>query len=122
MDGMIKLERSIYELSQEELKSFLKSHDLSIDLSSTIFRNLYKNNKHEQPISKKLLALLEKNFAMDLPSIQTVSKSPDGTVKFLMAFNDGKSVETVLIPFHKRFTVCLSSQVGCAMKCSFCYT
>lgn len=119
---MMKLERSIYELSQEELKSFLVSHNLSAELSTTIFRNLYKNNKHEQPISKKLLALLEKNFNMDLPSIQTVSKSPDGTVKFLMAFSDGKSVETVLIPFHKRFTVCLSSQVGCAMKCSFCYT
>lgn len=119
---MLKLVRSIYELSQEELKSFLISHNLSAELSATIFRNLYKNNKHEQPISKKILALLEKNFVMDLPSIQSVSKSPDGTVKFLMAFNDGKSVETVLIPFHKRFTVCLSSQVGCAMKCSFCYT
>jgi 23S rRNA (adenine2503-C2)-methyltransferase len=115
-------EKSIYEISQEELKSFLSSKDLSTDLSTTIFRNLYKNNKHEQPIGKKLLAVLEKTFNFDLPTIDTVSKSPDGTVKFLMGFKDGKSVETVLIPFHKRFTVCLSSQVGCAMKCSFCYT
>ncbi len=115
-------DKSIYELSLEELKTFLLSKDLSTELSSTIFRNLYKNNKHEQPIGKKLLAVLSKSYNFDLPAIETVSKSPDGTVKFLMAFADGKSVETVLIPFHKRFTVCLSSQVGCAMKCSFCYT
>lgn len=116
------LEKSIYELTEEELKSFLSANDISPDFSATIFRNLYKNNKHEQPISKKIMALLSKNFTLDLPKIHTVSKSPDGTVKFLMEFSDGKSVETVLIPFHKRFTVCLSSQVGCAMKCSFCYT
>lgn len=116
------LEKSIYELSEEELKSFLEINDISPDFSATIFRNLYKKNKHEQPISKKIMALLGKNFTLNLPSIHTVSKSPDGTVKFLMMFADGKSVETVLIPFHKRFTVCLSSQVGCAMKCSFCYT
>jgi 23S rRNA (adenine2503-C2)-methyltransferase len=116
------IEKSIYQLSIEELKTFLVNNNLSSDLSATIFRNLYKKNKHEQPISKKLLALLSKNFFLDLPKILTVAKSPDGTVKFLMGFSDGKSVETVLIPFHKRFTVCLSSQVGCAMKCSFCYT
>lgn len=116
------LEKSIYELTEEELKSFLSANDISPDFSATIFRNLYKKNKHEQPISKKIMALLSKHFTLDLPKIHTVSKSPDGTVKFLMEFSDGKSVETVLIPFHKRFTVCLSSQVGCAMKCSFCYT
>lgn len=114
--------KSIYEITEEELKSFLSSKDLSTDLSATVFRNLYKNNKHEQPIGKKLFSVLSKTFNFDLPKIDTVSKSPDGTVKFLMGFADGKSVETVLIPFHKRFTVCLSSQVGCAMKCSFCYT
>ena len=116
------LDKSIYELSEKELKEFLEKNDVAPDFSATIFRNLYKNNKHEQPISKKIMALLSSHFTLNLPTIHTVSKSPDGTVKFLMMFSDGKSVETVLIPFHKRFTVCLSSQVGCAMKCSFCYT
>jgi 23S rRNA (adenine2503-C2)-methyltransferase len=46
----------------------------------------------------------------------------DGTVKFLMKMSDELLVETVLIPFHKRYTICLSTQVGCAMNCSFCYT
>lgn len=115
------IENSIYSLSQNELKSFLISKDFSPELSSIIFQNLYKN-KHDQTISRKLTSLLEKTFSFRLPTVETVSKSEDGTIKFLMGFADGKTVETVLIPFHKRFTVCLSSQVGCAMKCSFCYT
>lgn len=114
-------EHSIYALTQDDLKSFLRVHDYSPELSSIIFQHLYKN-KRTQALSSRLTELLEKEFNFSLPEIITVSKSPDGTIKFLLGFPDGKSVETVLIPFHKKFTVCLSSQVGCAMKCSFCYT
>lgn len=114
-------ENSIYALTQEELKIFLKTHKFSSELSTIIFQNLYKN-KRQQVVSNKLMELLEQHFSFELPQIKEVATSPDGTIKFLMGFKDQKTVETVLIPFHKRFTVCLSSQVGCAMKCSFCYT
>lgn len=43
-------------------------------------------------------------------------------MKFLMRLSDGKKVETVLIPSNRKYGICLSSQVGCAMKCSFCHT
>jgi 23S rRNA (adenine2503-C2)-methyltransferase len=115
-------EKSIYSLSQDELKTFLISRNFSPDISSILFQQLYKNNKHFQPLSKKLMTLLRNTFSFELPTIKTISKSEDGTIKFLMSFSDNRSVETVLIPFNKRFTVCLSSQVGCAMNCSFCYT
>ncbi|MCX6131417.1 MAG: 23S rRNA (adenine(2503)-C(2))-methyltransferase RlmN [Proteobacteria bacterium] len=46
----------------------------------------------------------------------------DGTVKFLVQLHDGALVETVLMPEKKRITLCISSQVGCAQACSFCYT
>ncbi|MCK9221408.1 MAG: 23S rRNA (adenine(2503)-C(2))-methyltransferase RlmN [Limnochordia bacterium] len=51
-------------------------------------------------------------------------KSKDGTIKFLLEANDGQKIETVLIPAEeqKRTTVCISSQVGCAMGCSICAT
>jgi len=62
------------------------------------------------------------DFSDDLPKISETLEAQDGTVKFQVEFSDGEKVETVLIPFAKRFTVCLSTQVGCAMKCSFCYT
>ncbi len=114
-------EHSIYTLTQDDLKSFLSANGYSPEISSIIFQHLYKN-KQSQTVSKRLTDHLAQEFNFSLPEIKSVSKSPDGTVKFLMSFQDGKTVETVLIPFHKKFTVCLSSQVGCAMKCSFCYT
>lgn len=119
---MFLKEKSIYALSQEDLKSFLSTHDFSPELAAIIMQHLYKKNKRNKTLSLKLKQTLENHFCFALPEIKQVSKSPDGTIKFLMGFEDQKTVETVLIPFHKRFTVCLSSQVGCAMKCSFCYT
>jgi 23S rRNA (adenine2503-C2)-methyltransferase len=54
---------------------------------------------------------------------EAVEVSADGTRKFLFRLNDGKSVETVLIPMESgRNTLCISTQVGCAMQCSFCFT
>ncbi|WP_287131050.1 23S rRNA (adenine(2503)-C(2))-methyltransferase RlmN [Candidatus Cyanaurora vandensis] len=48
--------------------------------------------------------------------------SPDGTVKYLLGLADGENIETVGIPTAKRLTVCVSSQVGCPMACTFCAT
>ncbi len=49
-------------------------------------------------------------------------RSSDGTEKFLFGLEDGQSIESVLIPSKDRLTLCISSQVGCAMGCSFCLT
>src|SRR5579871_3140745 len=49
-------------------------------------------------------------------------KSVDGTRKFLFKLTDGKTIESVLIPADDRLTICISSQVGCAMACKFCLT
>lgn len=61
-------------------------------------------------------------MSFHLPEVDTLQESSDKTVKFLFKLEDGHKVETVLIPFNNKYTICLSSQVGCAMKCSFCYT
>ena len=52
----------------------------------------------------------------------TVRTSADSTEKYLFALEDQATVETVLIPEEKRHTLCISTQVGCAMNCSFCAT
>ena len=49
-------------------------------------------------------------------------RSSDGTEKFLFGLEDGQTIESVLIPEKDRLTLCISSQVGCAMGCSFCLT
>ncbi len=112
---------SLYAQSLDEIKDFLVTHDQSRHLAPLIYESLYKKACTQQ-FSEKTIKLLEEKFDRHLPEIVSAKKAEDGTVKFLMQFEDGKKVETVLIPFFKRFTVCLSSQVGCAMKCSFCYT
>jgi len=56
------------------------------------------------------------------PQILSTQTSVDGTCKWLMGFGGGNAVETVFIPEPKRGTLCISSQVGCALNCSFCST
>lgn len=56
------------------------------------------------------------------PRILREQKSTDGTVKWLMGFGGGNAIETVFIPETNRGTLCISSQVGCALNCSFCST
>lgn len=77
----------------------------------------------EKDLAKITQEFLAKNLSFDLPEIDLVQKSSsDRTVKFLLKLSDGRKIETVLIPSNKRYGICLSSQVGCAMKCSFCHT
>lgn len=57
-----------------------------------------------------------------LPEIVTCQKSSDGTHKWLLKLDCGNSIETVFIPEAKRGTLCVSSQIGCALNCSFCST
>jgi len=57
-----------------------------------------------------------------LPEIIREQRSIDGTVKWLIGFHGGNAVETVYIPEPKRGTLCVSSQVGCALNCTFCST
>lgn len=73
-------------------------------------------------VSPRTQGYLSEFLSFSLPEIASVHESSDKTVKFLFRLDDQKNVETVLIPFQRKYTVCLSSQVGCAMNCAFCYT
>ena len=65
---------------------------------------------------------LEADFSLVEPTADAVSRSSDGTVKHLWRLLDGELVESVLIPATDRLTLCISSQAGCAMGCTFCAT
>lgn len=75
-------------------------------------------------VSKDLRVLLEKHFVIEWPKIALQQASSDGTIKYLFQLDDGKTVETVWIPRadQERVTVCVSSQIGCKMGCTFCLT
>jgi 23S rRNA (adenine2503-C2)-methyltransferase len=67
-------------------------------------------------------AALADRFRIGEPVAQTIQRSADGTVKHLWRLHDGALVESVLIPAGRRLTLCISSQAGCAMGCTFCAT
>lgn len=73
-------------------------------------------------LSKPLQQKLKSLYTITRPKIVTEQTSVDTTRKWLLRFEDGREVETVYIPEEDRGAVCLSTQVGCAMKCAFCHT
>ncbi|MEC9153270.1 MAG: 23S rRNA (adenine(2503)-C(2))-methyltransferase RlmN [Pseudomonadota bacterium] len=73
-------------------------------------------------LSKTTRAKLDETYRIGRPSVGTSQKSVDGTRKWLLGFADGNLAETVFIPEKPRGTLCVSSQVGCTLTCSFCHT
>ena len=83
-------------------------------------------------LSRELRSTLAGCFDIDTPAVVRREQSSDGTAKFLLALGDGKRIETVCIPENPadphnpadadRVTFCVSTQVGCAMRCAFCLT
>lgn len=117
------LQPSAYSFTQQDWKEILAAEGAPENLLPFWLDGLYKKRTiWDKHVSGKILHSLNSQFDFSLPEISDSQESPDGTVKFLIRFKDQLEVETVLIPFHKRFTVCLSTQVGCGMNCHFCYT
>ncbi len=73
-------------------------------------------------LAKPLRSDLNHFFRISRPSVSNVQYSSDGTIKWLFRFQDGNEAETVFIPEANRGTLCISSQIGCTLTCSFCYT
>ena len=73
-------------------------------------------------LAKTYRAELAEHFVIEVPEIVSKQVSLDGTRKYLMRIAGGHEVETVYIPEDDRGTLCISSQVGCTLTCSFCHT
>ena len=71
-----------------------------------------------KPVREQFAAM----FSLDRPTVTRRLQSTDGTIKWLLRFADGNEAETVYIPDNDRGTLCISSQVGCTLTCSFCHT
>jgi 23S rRNA (adenine2503-C2)-methyltransferase len=116
---------SFYQYKLEELQELFKHHELPPTGPALLFNWHYKKRMTEPcetDLAKVSRSFVAENFRFDLPQIDVIKESQDKTVKFLFRLKDELKVESVLIPFNGKYTICLSSQVGCAMKCSFCFT
>jgi 23S rRNA (adenine2503-C2)-methyltransferase len=87
-----------------------------------LFKGLVTSFTEMTNISKDLRAQLEGKARIDHLALEKTQISKDRTTKFLFKLEDGRFIETVLIPERGHFTLCLSSQAGCAMGCRFCLT
>lgn len=118
--------KNIRNISEEEIKLWLKENDEKPFRTNQILNWIWQNNigsfSEMKNISKALQQKLSNSFFIDKAQIYNKQKSIDGTIKILLNLHDNYKIETVLIPTKKRITVCVSSQVGCQLGCSFCAT
>ncbi len=117
---------SFFDLTHAELKDVLKTAGFSPFGATQIFDWVYRkwvfNPAEWTNVSKGSKEFLSENYDMNLLQIVWNGLSKDGTRKFLVKMTDGQTVETVAIPARDRLTLCVSSQVGCAVGCTFCHT
>ena len=114
-------------LFPQELEEICKYHGFPAFRGKQIFHWIQSKavTTFEQMINlpKALRDILERDYTTPLPLfLVTTRVSKDGTEKYLFELGDGSTIETVLLPEDERQTICISTQVGCAMNCSFCAT
>jgi 23S rRNA (adenine2503-C2)-methyltransferase len=117
---------NLYSLQLKELEDLLVEKGFSRFFADQVFHWIYKRFQFSPSnwlnISKNLKTFLEEEMDLSLPKIVWQGLSKDGTRKFLLQMSDGETIETVAIAAKERTTLCISSQVGCAIGCTFCHT
>jgi len=118
--------RNLVGLSREELKATLTEAGLEPFRARQVWQWIYWHGVRDfglmTNIARKTRDRLAELFVVERPEIVTEQRSVDGTRKWLLRFPDGNEAETVNIPEEDRGSVCVSSQVGCTLTCSFCHT
>ena len=118
--------KDIRHLTDNELVSFLESVNEKPFRAKQIGEWLWKKGacsfEEMSNLSVSLRSALASQFSFQTAEIEEEVKAGDGTVKFVFRLYDGQKVEGVLIPSAGRTTACISSQVGCPLRCAFCAT
>jgi 23S rRNA (adenine2503-C2)-methyltransferase len=120
------IKQNILELDQDELVSWLADQKVEPYRADQILKWLYARQTDSfdlmTDLSKDLRARLESQFTIDRLDVGRIATSVDGTRKYVFKLKDGRRIESVLIPEREHYTLCISSQVGCAQDCGFCLT
>lgn len=116
----------IKNLSRQQLGEWLETRGQRSFRTEQILRWVYlrQTDRFEEMtnLGKPLRAALAEAFVNPRLQVENEVSSRDGSRKFLFRLNDGRHIETVLIPEKDHFTLCISSQVGCRQGCRFCLT
>lgn len=113
-------------IGREELCRLVSGFGMKPFRGKQIFKWLHKNGEisfdRMTDLSKGDREILHQRARISLPVLADKLCASDGTEKYLYHLTDGQIIEGVLIPDEKRLTLCVSTQVGCAMGCTFCLT
>lgn len=114
----------IYDLTKEEIIEFLGNNGYKKYRADQLWHWLYiqKIDKFNEinNMPKDIIELLEQNFKLEALELVLKHQSQDGTLKCLYALHDGHLIESVLIKQHYGNSICVTTQVGCNIGCSFC--
>lgn len=117
---------SAYDLTHEDWKSWTSQNGLPAFSASQIVQWIYEKGVLDPAkftnLSLKAREQLASQFRWDLPTVHSHLISKDESEKFLLQTTDGQLFEMVLMPYENRVTLCISSQVGCRIGCTFCQT
>lgn len=118
------MKQSIYGLAYEQLQQWLVEHGEKKFRAQQVWDWLYKKRvkyfSEMHNVNKECIALLEEHFQIETLEEELRQESKDGTIKFLFRLADGNLIETVLMRFNYGLSVCVTTQVGCNIGCSFC--
>jgi 23S rRNA (adenine2503-C2)-methyltransferase len=119
-------ETDVAELELEALEARLQSLGVPRFHARQIFQWMYRRGVSDfaamTDLGRELRGRLAEDFTLSTPTVARQERSEDGTTKFLLKLADGQLIESVFIPDTPSQTFCLSTQVGCAMRCAFCLT
>jgi 23S rRNA (adenine2503-C2)-methyltransferase len=119
---------SIYDLTFDELENivineFSQPSFRGKQIWSGIYKNLWKSREDFTNTPKNFREILFESYEFDsMHPIQTLNSKDGKTIKILFQLADRKAIETVLMKYDQRNTLCISTQAGCAMGCVFCAT
>ena len=117
---------NMLELSKASIVRWLESRQIKSYRADQILKWIYlrQTDRFEQmtDIAKEIRLLLDDHFMIIRLQSENIETSKDGSRKYLFKLKDGKYIESVLIPERDHYTLCISTQVGCAQNCRFCLT
>ena len=118
--------KNILELTRDQLVSWLAAREIAAYRAGQILKWVFLRQADSfdvmTDISKDIRMLLSQHFVIERLMAEKIETSRDGSRKYLYKMSDGKYIESVLIPEKDHYTLCVSSQVGCAQDCRFCLT
>ena len=111
-----------FDYERPELASIFDLPFRATQIYKSVYQRGFDDFELMTDLPKSLRASLAEEWDIRLPAVHRRFDSIDGTRRYLVRLADGELAETVYIPEENRDTICISSQIGCALACTFCLT